>query len=357
MKIAKVYDLHYNNPKVAESTILYHLKRNGIRRRDAATHVRKVTKAMVDEWVRRYQAGESLKQIAEGNLSPVTVYLHLHKQGFQLRDKVEAQIKAVTKYERKPFQGDNIEKAYLMGLRYGDLNAVRHGRAIRVRVSTTHPAMADLFESVFSPYGYVHRYPREAKLVGYEWSLECDLGQSFEFLLMRATSEELETFSEQEFVGFLAGIFDAEGSFHLHRKTRWYDPEVCFSNGDSDLLESLKARLVGLGYHCSLVWRKQQQDRNGVSGGSLMGRVEILRFREAQRLARLIPIRHAEKTKRRKLLLALEFGSPSEERIETAIKWRELSQQIRLEVHSFIESAEIQLLSRGQIPVHQVESG
>jgi hypothetical protein len=57
MKIAKVYDLKYKNPKVAESTILYQLKRNGIERRDPAEHTRKVTVEMVNEWVKRYQAG------------------------------------------------------------------------------------------------------------------------------------------------------------------------------------------------------------------------------------------------------------------------------------------------------------
>jgi hypothetical protein len=64
-KIAKVYDLKYDSPKVAESTILYQLKKNGIVRRDRAEHVRKVTSEMVDGWVKRYEAGESLKQIAE----------------------------------------------------------------------------------------------------------------------------------------------------------------------------------------------------------------------------------------------------------------------------------------------------
>lgn len=38
-----------------------------------------------------------------------------------------------------------------MGLRYGDFDAVRHGRAVRIRVSTTHPAMAELFDSLLSP--------------------------------------------------------------------------------------------------------------------------------------------------------------------------------------------------------------
>jgi len=34
MKIAKMYGPRYASSKTAESTILYHLKRNGIKRRD-----------------------------------------------------------------------------------------------------------------------------------------------------------------------------------------------------------------------------------------------------------------------------------------------------------------------------------
>ena len=80
-------------------------------------------------------------------------------RGLVLRDKIDAQIQAVTKYDRKSFSGDRIERAYLMGLRYCDLDAAKHARAVRVRVSTTHPAMADLFESLFSPIVHILRYP------------------------------------------------------------------------------------------------------------------------------------------------------------------------------------------------------
>src|ERR1700732_2636923 len=70
-KIARIYGRKYASAKTAESTILYHLKRNGIARRDAAAHVRKVTASMSDEWVARYQKGESLKQIAGDLVNPV----------------------------------------------------------------------------------------------------------------------------------------------------------------------------------------------------------------------------------------------------------------------------------------------
>lgn len=61
-KIAQAYGLKYKSPKVAESTVLYQLRRNGIARRDRAEHIRKVTAEMADSWVTRYEAGESLKR-------------------------------------------------------------------------------------------------------------------------------------------------------------------------------------------------------------------------------------------------------------------------------------------------------
>lgn len=234
MKISRVYGLKYPNPKSGESMVLWYLRKFGIKRRDKAEHVRKVTEEMVDEWVRRYESGESLKKIAGGSMSPVTVFTHLKRRGVRLRDKIEAQIEAVSKYARRPFTGDRLEKAYLTGLRYGDLNVVLHGRAIRVRLSTTHPAMTELFESLFSAYGHVSKYPRRAKLVGYEWSLESDLNDTFQFLLSKPAIRELEALSKVEIIAFLAGLFDAEGSVYLHNKRGRRNPEVFYSNTESD---------------------------------------------------------------------------------------------------------------------------
>jgi len=338
-KIAKVYGLKYKNAKVAESTVLYQLKKHGIKRRDAALHVRKVTEEMVDQWVTRYQAGESLKQIAGDDLSPVTVFLHLRKRGIKLRDKVEAQIQVVTKHERRPFSGDEIEKAYLMGLRYGDLHVVRHGRAIRVRVSTTHPAMADLFESLFAPYGYVARYPRKAKLVDFEWTLECDLDDSFNFLIKKLTVAELEKLSRVEMIAFLAGLFDAEGSVLLHNKRGRGNPEAAFSNTEDELLLYVMKAVHQLRLHCKLSWIIQGEDRKGITGYSRRGQVILWRFREVQRFLRLLPIKHGEKLAKARLAKQLEYRGSETDNIKVARAWLDLVARIRSERKVFVELA------------------
>jgi hypothetical protein len=341
-KIADVYGLtrKYKTPKVAESTILYHLKKNGIQRRDCAEHIRKVTAEMVDDWVARYLAGLSLKQIAGEAVDPVTVWNHLKARGLTLRDKVEAQIRAVTKYERKPFSGDRIERAYLMGLMYGDLHAVKHGRATRVRVSTTHPALADLFESLFSPYGHVQSYPREAELTGYEWSLECDLDKSFDFLLEKPSPTEVSSLALDEFMAFLAGFFDAEGSLFLHEKYGGKTPEIAIRNTDVALLRIIERRIRSLRISSKLAWGEQDPGRFGGDTRGEIWTLSIWRFVSVRLLLELLPIRHKEKVA--KSLIAMRFDSPpsSPGNILHEQEWESLAHTIEEDRNHFICKAE-----------------
>lgn len=131
----------YKNRKVAESTLLVLMKRYGIDRMDRAEHVKKVTVEMERAWVARYEAGESLKEIAGDEFSAQTVLDHLQRLIVKRRDKVTAQRAAVTVHEKKPFSGEQKERAYLLGFRTGDLAALRHGRAVSVETASTHRAM------------------------------------------------------------------------------------------------------------------------------------------------------------------------------------------------------------------------
>ena len=340
-KIAKVYSLKYKNPKVAESTVLYQLKRNGIKRRDPAEHIRKVTEELVDEWVRGYQTGESLKEIAGEEYSATTIMVHLRKRGVKRRDKVEAQIRAVTKYEKRPFRGDSVEEAYLMGLRYGDLDAVRHGRAIRVRVSTTHPAMANLFESIFSPYGHVLRYPRTAPFTGYEWTLEVDLDRSFEFLLEKPSMQDLDSLTPSEILSFLAGIFDAEGTIYLHRKGFGAGFESSIANGDSHLINLISKWLGALGFHPSVESAAQDPFRLGYLSEGMILRVSLFRKSEVCNFLGIISLRHKEKISKRDFVL--RSACVEETRIGTTVihDWEILTLGIRNERNMFVEKAKL----------------
>ena len=347
-KIAKAYGLKYKTPKVAESTILYQLKRNGIARRDKADHTRKVTQAMEDEWVRRYQAGESLKQIAHGELSPVTVLLHLRKRGVKLRDKVEAQIDAVTKYARRPFDGDEVEKAYLIGLRYGDLDVVRHGRAIRVRVSTTHPAMASLFRALFSPHGQIHRYPRESKFAGFEWTLEIDLDVSFDFLLPKPQVGDIESLSDDCFVAFLAGFFDAEGSIYLHWKRYGYSPELNVTNTNDELLTLIARRLTQMGFNPTLKRASQREGRGWEMPSGIIFQLNIWRFAEVLSLLRTLSLRHPEKVAKQRLVARLVLPAMQKTNVVVWNQWESLLHRIREGRDNYVALAGKTMLENSQ---------
>ena len=343
MKISRVYGLKYPNPKSGESMILWYLRKFGIQRRDPAEHIRKITEEMVDAWVRRYEAGESLKAIAGESVVPVTVFNHLKRRGIQLRDKVEAQIKAVTKHQRKPFSEKDEERAYLSGFRAGDLNVVRHGRAVRVRTGTTHPWMATLFQELFHRYGYVHMYPKAAPHSGYEWNLESDLDGSFEFLMLELSEVPGEFANEPRlFHSFLAGFFDAEGSLYLHRKAWGSSFEMSITNTNVQLLTSITKILLRLNYYPKLVGQRHRSESPGwVHSRSPIWRIMMWRRSDVARLLREMPLRHNEKRIKREL--ALRFFEPIDAEAARSIlsEWEKLLDEIEIGRNSFVEKARV----------------
>jgi LAGLIDADG-like domain len=345
-KIASIYGLKYASAKTAESTILYHLKRHGISRRDPAAHIKKVTETTVDDWIDRYRKGESLKQIAADSFSPVTVFTHLHSRGLELRDKIEAQIDAVTKHEKRPFTGDALEEAYLIGLAIGDLNVTRHGRAIRARLSTTHPRMAQLFRSLFSEHGPIYEYPKPSQLSEFEWCLDCDLDSSFEFLLHAEKELDLIFEHDELFLNFLGGFFDAEGTIYYHKKRMGGAFEFALSNTNETLLRRIAAKLLRLGFSSNL--RRVRQDKaralaRGVkNSGDFIWKLEIWRNENVSKLTRLIPSRHSEKVSKIKIAEGLGPRPSKDTRARVLEEWDSLKRSIKQECHDYIELASIE---------------
>jgi hypothetical protein len=338
-KIAKVYGLEYASQKTAESTILHHLKKNGIKRRDPAEHIRKVSEEIVDAWVSRYEKGESLKQIAGDAVSPVTVFNHLRKRGIDFRERVEAQRKAVTVHEKKPFNGDLRALAYIVGFAKGDLAAMRHGRAIRVKMSTTHPDMTELFRTLFSQHGPIYEYPKKSPLTGFEWSLDCDLDASFEFLLN--VDQLAKEFVDREdlFFALLAGFFDADGSVYYHKKKARGAFEFSLTNADGELLRRIQGRMIAIGFSPTLRLDRQSPDRGVKNGGDFIWRLEMWRQGDVDRILGELPMRHAEK--RAKAAIALRLGSrPTEaDRADIIRDWDLLKKRIAGRRDDYVEGA------------------
>jgi len=348
MKIARVYELdkRYASPKTAESTILYHLKRLGIVRRDAAEHVRKVTPAMVDEWVTRYQSGESVEKIAGESVSPGSLFLHLHKRGLQLRDKAEAVVKALTKHPKRPFDGTDEDMAYIVGFAKGDLWATTHGRAVRVKTATTHPKMTELVRTLFASHGAIYEYPRIADLTGYEWSIDCDLDKTYDFLLRVDELIPKILADDRLFWFFLAGFFDAEGTIFYHRKGEYGAFELTITNLNDQLLKQIASRLSGFGIFC-VISKYYQSENSPVKGGpGFCWRLQIWRYRDVARMLHKLRLRHPEKIDKCKIALKLPYRATLDELIAVEQEWDALREEIERGVAYYIDEARRSIVSR-----------
>jgi LAGLIDADG-like domain len=349
-KVAKAYGLNYASKKTAESTVLFHLRKNGISRRGKTDHLRKPPQAMVDGWVERYGSGESLSRIAGEEYSPVTVWNHLRRRGVKLRDKIEAQIKAVSRYERRPFDGPETERAYIVGFTRGDCQAVRHGRAIRVRSSTTHRGFTELFEATFGKYGHIRRYPSRSRLVGFEWHVEVDLDGSFSFLLIESVGQLDEFFTTPVlFFSFLSGFFDAEGSIYYHKKGNWGGFELSISNTLLDLLAKISVALETLGYHSKLVTLVQQRDRLGYEKPGQISRIIIWRREVIHQVLGRIELRHPERKAKARIALVFLSSSTKSEIGHVLGAWNDLRAQIRQDVKDYREEARLACLGKGHL--------
>ena len=352
-KIAKVYGLKYASPKTAESTILHHLKKNGISRRDPAAHVRKVNEMMVDDWVARYQKGESLKQIAGEAVDPVTVFYHLHKRGLKLRERIEAQTKAVTIHSKKPFQASAEDRAYLAGVTAGDFWAGKHGRAVRIRLGTTHPAMSRLFHELFGTHGPIYEYPKADRLARYEWILDCDLDSSFEFLLSAKRNPPQFVTDERTFWSFFAGFFDAEGSIHYHRKDRRGAFEMTLTNSNLKILQEIAAKLRAYGVMSGT--RKVRVNRakaieSGITNpAEFMWKLIVWRYQDVNHLLDRVPFRHNEKSAKAAIAIRLAFREKPGNRAALLEEWRLLLRKIDDDCKSYVEKAKRTIESKSTL--------
>jgi hypothetical protein len=91
-----------------------------------------------------------MKQISEKyGVIPGAVRHWMMKYDIPRRNRYEATIK----YPRESFSGDEYERAYLLGLRAGDIHARKRAtNTIGINVTTTRPAMFRLCKEIFCKY-------------------------------------------------------------------------------------------------------------------------------------------------------------------------------------------------------------
>jgi hypothetical protein len=244
----------------------------------------------------------------------------------------------------KPFDGTDEDKAYLLGLRHGDLSVSRPWEGVvRVSTSTTHPAMAQLFRSLFEPYGHVYQIPRYKKdTKTYEWNVDVILDDTFSFLLKGF--EEVKDWireSETRVIAYLSGFLDAEGSILVTRNVRGgIVIFVDYFNEYRPILEWIADRAHGMGLGTSI--RLNKPIGKGTTGfllnhNSEYWQMSIYSAKGIQGLIRKLRVRHPEKIARREIALSVTERMSYQDIANVVISLRA---KIKADVAQFVELAE-----------------
>ncbi|MFA4855204.1 MAG: LAGLIDADG family homing endonuclease [archaeon] len=245
-----------------------------------------------------WKKGLSLSKIAKqyNMKSPNAVTYHMQK--FNLSRRPSSRKDSA----KNPFSGKKDEKAYLIGLRTGDINARKHCRQVVACTTSPKQAQMKMFRTTFEKYSPVNEYEAKGGFTEKTRKINCFLHPSFDFLIEKPKAiPEWILDSKELFYSFLAGYCDSEASWIItkHKKYggRWKDLVFSLGTCDKTILEQINQKLKELGFnsHFYLVRRK------GVYGTRICNldlyRVMITSHKDVVKLAEtLLPLsKHEEK--------------------------------------------------------------
>lgn len=233
------------------------------------------------------------------------------------------------------------EKAYILGLRIGDISAKTNHKVINVYSATSHLAQLKMFKKVFGKYSNVHTYVSNHRLSD-EWNMYCNLDGSFEFLLEKPNSLPKWILENDEyFYAFLAGYMDCEGTWDT-RKTNKDNIKFSFRlrTTDKEILIQIMEKLKELGYKPTLILEKKKGEKTNVGIYnkdfwclSLQSRKNVVTL--ASNLVKYT--NHNEKFRRINLILE----------IKTEINWSKVSDKV-LKLRAQIKEEHINVLRRSE---------
>jgi len=134
-----------------------------------------------------------------------------------------------TRHLKKDFNGNSVEKSYLIGFRLGDLRVRKDHNLIGIGCGTTKLVQIQLIRALFSPYGpiWITKKDKNGAL-----HIDCSLNPSFRFLLPKHNSiPKWILRNKKNFFCFLAGYTDAEGNIMISQgrarfRIRSYDKRI-----------------------------------------------------------------------------------------------------------------------------------
>lgn len=251
----------------------------------------------------------SIPQIAElYGCANETIRQRLLKHDIPIRSFSRAHLVQHGTYnEYRDFDGDDCEKAYLLGFRLGDLHVRREKAAsevISISCGSSKYEQIELIQQLFAPFGHL-TFSRHVRLnfngLLYHF-VRCSLNESFEFLLNY--SSELPGWildRDDVFVAFFGGFTDAEGSFQI-RKTGGNTPGGRYSlkNTDKRILEQCREKLLSMRVQCTglqLAYKGGWTSKRGVHANKDLWSFNIEQKESLLKFIALISpyIRHAKR--------------------------------------------------------------
>ncbi len=301
-KIARVFNTHPQS--VRRLAIKYRIKLRLPKGSQKEKY--KISKKLLEDLYLKQKL--SIPQITKklGIKSYSTVWLKLLQNSISIRSMSEAK----TKYQKFPFSQNLSEKAYLIGLRTGDISANRDWLRVVVTTSTTHPAQIEMMKSAFNKYGRVYVYIHKDKRGIKEFKIQCGLNQTFDFLLTKITKLPKWIMENKNcFFSFLAGYSDCEANWNISKRyTNSFQIDFNLRTNDKDILKHIKSKLVSEGFnpYFRLYIKKGQRATYGIYTKDLYS-LRIGRRQETIRLAKiLLPLsKHGEKIDKMKLVIGI----------------------------------------------------
>jgi len=294
--------------------------------------------------------GLSLNDVAKlvGNKTSGYTSWLCRQLGVPRRPFEEARLKGIRekrrKHERTPFDGTDEDKAYLLGLRHGDLSVYKpYNGVLRISTSTTHPAMVQLFRSLFEPYGHVYQDPRFKKDTNsYEWNTYAFVDESFDFLSLTFSDAADWILSKPSITkAYLAGFLDAEGSIGIYAAKLLTSVRITYYNTNLPLMRFVHTAITSLGFHPVEPYLDKKKGFRSPGYHIEMKkdywRVVLGRFAECQRFLREIPTRHSEKIRKCELACSLMPMHPWK---DSGPKMQEIRNSIKSARDLFVGEAE-----------------
>lgn len=273
----------------------------------------------------------SIPQIAELYCcANETIRLRLIKYGIPIRSFSQATlIQHGTDTQLKDFDGDDCEKAYMIGFRLGDLNVRKdnaNSEVLTVRGNSTQYDQIELVRQIFARYGHigVGRHIRVARGGVLEYHIRCSVNRSFEFLLKYDSELPLWILkNDQVFLAFFGGFTDAEGSFHLERQEKSVvRARFTIKNTDKRILEQCREKLLSMGVKCTqinLAYKGGWVSRRGVRARKDLWSLDVSNKHSLVKLILLLsPYLHHPKRR------------SDMERVQENVEWRD-SEEFQLE--------------------------